>query len=168
VEARVFIGVRLARGDLSLLCREDPPELGKLCLGDAVRGKGRDRGLDESAELDDVGERVATRDEAGERPRQIVRRSLPDEGTAAGAGLDDAEKFECPQRLANGRARDLKLLGQLSLGWELIAWAEVAFLEKALDLLDDPLIEAAATDRLDDGQGLTSPKKPLVRWSDQM
>jgi len=62
----------------------------------------------------------------------------------------------------------LELLGELSLGWELIARAKVALLEKAFDLLDDPLIEAAATDRLDDGQGLTSPKKPLVRWSDQM
>jgi len=60
------------------------------------------------------------------------------------------------------------LFGELSLGWELIARAKVALLEKAFDLLDDPLIEAAATDRLDDGQGLTSPKKPLVRWSDQM
>jgi hypothetical protein len=62
----------------------------------------------------------------------------------------------------------LELFGQLSLGRELIARAKVALLEKAFDLLDDPLIEAAATDRLDDGQGLTSPKKPLVRWSDQM
>ena len=40
--------------------------------------------------------------------------------------------------------------------------------EKPFDLLDDPLVQTAATDRLDDGQGLTSPKKPLVRWSDQM
>jgi hypothetical protein len=51
------------------------------------------------------------------------------------------------------------LFGELSLGRELIARAKVALLEKAFDLLDDPLIEAAATDRLDDGQGLTSPKK---------
>jgi hypothetical protein len=62
----------------------------------------------------------------------------------------------------------LKLLGQLSLGWELIARAKIALFEKTFDLLDDPLIEAAATDRLDDGQGLTSPKMALVRWSDQM
>jgi len=167
VEARVFIRVRLARGDLSLLRREDSPELGELCLGDALGGEGRDRGLDEAAELDHVGERVATRDEPGEWTRQIVRRSLPDEGAAAGAGLDDAQELERPQRFTNGRARDLELFGQLSLGWELIARAKVAFLEETFDLFDDPLIETAATDRLDDGQGLTSPK-PLVRWSDQM
>jgi len=101
VEARVFIGVRLARRDLSLLRREDPPELGELCLGDALGGEGRDRWLDEAAEFDDVRERVATRDETGERTRQIVRGSLPNEGAATGARLDDAEELERAQRLAN-------------------------------------------------------------------
>ena len=158
VKARVFIRVRLARGDPSLLRRKDSPELGELCLGDALGGEGRDRGLDQAAELDDVGERVATRDEPGERTRQIVRRSLPYESAAAGAGLDDAEQLERPQRFTNRRPRDLELLGELSLGWELIAGAKVALLEQTLDLLDDPLIETNATDRLDDGQGLTSPK----------
>jgi hypothetical protein len=60
------------------------------------------------------------------------------------------------------------LLGELSLGRKLVAGTEIALLEETLDLLNDPLIEADAADRLDDGQGLTSPKKPLVRWSDQM
>src|SRR5438045_2285099 len=87
-----------------------------------------------------VERRVATRDEPGERTRQIVRRSLPYESAAAGAGLDDAEKLERPQRFTNRRARDLELLGELSLGWELIAGAKVALLEQTLDLLDDPLI----------------------------
>ena len=168
VETRVLLGVRFARGDLSLLRREDPAELGELCLGDALRGEGRDRRLDESPELDDVGERVAARDEAGEGTREIIRRGLADERAAAGSRLDDAEKLERSQGFANGSARDLELFGQLSLGWELIARAKVALLQQTFDLLDDPLIETDATDRLDDGQGLTSPKKPLVRWSDQM
>jgi len=158
VEARVLIGVRLARGDLSLLRREDLSELGEPCLGDPLGGEGRDRGLDEAPELDDVGERVAARDEAGERTRQVVGRGLPDEGAAAGSGLDDPEKLERPQRLANGSARHLELLGELSLGRELIARTKVTLLEKTLDLFDDALVEAAAADRLDDGQGLTSPK----------
>ena len=55
MEARVFVGIPLARGDLSLLCREDLPELGELGLGDPLGGKGRDRRLDESPEFDDVG-----------------------------------------------------------------------------------------------------------------
>jgi len=62
----------------------------------------------------------------------------------------------------------LELLGELSLGRELIARTKVTLLEKTLDLFDDALVEAAAADRLDDGQRLTSPKMPLVRWSDQM
>jgi len=60
------------------------------------------------------------------------------------------------------------LLGELSLGRKLVAGTEIALLEETLDLLDDPLIEADAADRLDDGQGSTSLTMPLVRWSDQM
>jgi hypothetical protein len=168
MEARVFIGVRVARGDLSLLRREDLSKLGELRLCDALGGEGRDRGLDEATELDDVGERVAARDEAGERTRQIVRRGLPHEGAAARPRLDDPEKLERSEGFANRCTGHLELFGELSLGRKLIAGAKVALLEQTLDLLDDPLVEAAATDRLDDGQGLTSPKKPLVRWSDQM
>jgi len=52
----------------------------------------------------------------------------------------------------------LELLGQLSLGRELVARTKVTLLEKTLDLFDDALVETAAADRLDDGQGLTSPK----------
>jgi len=59
------------------------------------------------------------------------------------------------------------LLCELPLGRELIARAKVALLEETFDLLDDALIEAAATDRLDDGQGAPPRKLPLVRWSDQ-
>ena len=101
MEARVFVGIRLARGDLSLLRREDLRELGELCLGDALGGKGRDRWLDESPEFDDVGERMTARDETGERTGEVVRRGLPYEGAAAGSGLDDPEKLERPQRLAD-------------------------------------------------------------------
>jgi hypothetical protein len=168
VEARVFFGIGLARGNFSLLRREDSPELGELCLGDALRGEGRDRGFDQSPELDDVRKRVAARDEAGEGTREIIRRGLADERATAGPRLDDAEKLERSQRFANGSARDLELFGQLSLRRELIARAKVALLEQTFDLLDDPLIETDATDRLDDGQGAYLPEKPLVRWSDQM
>jgi hypothetical protein len=129
-----------------------------LRLGDALGGQGRDRGLDEAPELDDVSERVAARDEARERTRQIVRRGLTDEGSAAGARLDDAEKLERPQCLTDRSARDLKLLGELSLGRELVAWAQVALLEETFDLLDDALVEAAASDRLNDSQAVTSPR----------
>jgi hypothetical protein len=101
---------------------------------------------------------VAARDEAGERAREIVGRGLPHEGPAAGSSLDDPEKLECPQRFANRSARDLELLGELPLGRKLVPGAEIALFQEALDLLDDALIKAAAADRLDDGQGLTSPK----------
>ena len=128
VEACVFVGVWLARGDLSLLRREDLSELGELCLSDALGGEGRYRGFDEAPELDDVGERVPSRDEASERTRQIVRRGLPDEGAAAGSRLDDPEKLERPQRLANRGARHLELFGKLPFGRELVAGAKVALL----------------------------------------
>jgi len=48
------------------------------------------------------------------------------------------------------------LLSELSLGRKLVARPKVTLLQETLDLLDDPLIEAAATDRLDDGQVRTS------------
>src|SRR5213596_2165660 len=72
METRVLVRVRLSGCDLALLRREDLAELGQLRLRDALGGEGRDRGLDEAAELDDVGERMAARDEAHERSREIV------------------------------------------------------------------------------------------------
>jgi hypothetical protein len=166
VEARVFLGVRLTRGDLAFLRREDLSELGELRLRDALGREGRDRGLDETPELDDVRERMAARDEAGKRTRQIVRRCLTNEGATAGSRFDDPEELQRAQRLSDRRARDLELFGELSLRRELVTGAKIALLEETLDLLDDALVEAATTDRLDDGQG-SPPKKPLVRWSDQ-
>lgn len=164
MEAGVFIGVRLARGDLSLLRRVDFLELVELYLSDSLRGESRDRRLDEPAELDDVGDRVPARDEAGQGTCEVVGRGLAYEGAAAGSGLYDPEKLERPQRFTNRSARDLELLGELPLRWELVAGAEVASFEETLDLFDDALVEAAAADRLNDGQRYTS---AVVRWSDQ-
>jgi hypothetical protein len=101
---------------------------------------------------------VTARDEAGERPSEIVGRGLPDEGAAAGAGFDDAKKLERAQRFADRCARHLELFGELALRRKLVAGTKVAFLEQTLDLLDDALIEATAADRLDDGQGPYLPK----------
>jgi hypothetical protein len=67
-------------------------------------------------------------------------------------GLDDAEELERAQRLADGGARDLELLRERALWRELIARAQLALLEERLDLLDDALIEPAASDGLNDGQ----------------
>ncbi|MDQ2914783.1 MAG: hypothetical protein M3T56_16265 [Chloroflexota bacterium] len=158
MEARVLVGVRLAGRNLSLLRCEDLSELRDLRLGDPFRGERRDRGLDETTELDDVSERVATRDEACEWTCQVVGRRLAYEGAAAGSGLDYSEKLEGAQRFADRSTRDLELFGELPLGRELVAWAEVALLEQTLDLLDDALIEAASADRLDDCQGALPPQ----------
>jgi len=107
---------------------------------------------------------MSARHEARERAGEIVGRRLPYERAAAGSCFDDAEKLERPQRFANRRARHLELLGELTLGRELIAGAKVALLQKTLDLLDNPLVKAAPADRLDDGQVIPP---VLVRWSDQ-
>jgi hypothetical protein len=104
---------------------------------------------------------VASRDEAGQRLREIVGGRLTHERAAAGAGLDHAEQLECAQRFAHRSAGDLELLGQLTLGWKLIAGAQIAALQQALDLVDDALIEPAASDRLDYGQF----PPPLAIWS---
>jgi hypothetical protein len=80
-------------------------------------------------------------------------------------GLDDAEELEGSQRLADGRPRNLELLGECALGRELIAGPELALLQERLDLLDDALVEPAASDWLNDGQ--FGPPRWLVRWSDQ-
>lgn len=95
---------------------------------------------------------MAARDEAVQRPREIVGCDLTYESAAARPRLDDAEELERAQRLADGRTRDLELLGQGPLGRQLIAGPELAFLEERLDLLDDALVEPAAPDGLDDGQ----------------
>jgi len=81
-------------------------------------------------------------------------------------GLDDAEEFERAQRLPDGSARYLELLGQGALGRELVAGPELALLQERLDLLDDALVEPAASDGLDNCQ-FGPPRNPLVRWSDQ-
>jgi hypothetical protein len=127
-------------------------QLREVRLGDAGRRERSDGGLDDAAELDDVAQRMAARDEGLERTREVVRRDVADERAAAGAGLDDAEELERAQRLADGRPGDLELLGERALGGELISRTELAALEQCLDLLDDPLVELAASDRLDRGQ----------------
>jgi hypothetical protein len=64
----------------------------------------------------------------------------------------------------------LELLGEGPLGWELVARMQLALVEERLDLADDVLIEPAASDGLDDGQGgppREALSRELVRWSDQ-
>src|SRR5919198_844573 len=152
VEARVLFRVRLVRRDPALLYRERLGELIELRLRDALRGERGDRRLDESAELNDVGQRVAARHERLERPREIVRRGLAHERPASCARLDDAEQLERAERFADGRARYLETVRELTLGRQLVARLQIALLEERLDLLDDPFVEAAAPDRFDDGQ----------------
>jgi len=165
VEARVLFHVRLARGDLPFLRGEDLAELGQLRVADARRGQRGECRFDEATELDDIGDAVATGDQAVQRPHEIVRCHLTDERATTGVGLDDAQQLERAQRLPDGGARDLELLGKCTLGRELVARPELALLQKGLDLLDDALVEPAASDGLDDGQ--FGPPRKLVRWSDQ-
>jgi len=93
-----------------------------------------------------------------ERAREIVRRRLAHERATTGSGLHDAEELERAKGLADRCARHLELLGELSLRRKLVARAKVTLFEESFDLLDDALVQAAPADRLDDGQGLTSPK----------
>src|SRR5204863_1762781 len=102
------------------------------------------------------------RHEVRERPREVIRRGLADKGATAGARLDDPEKLECAQRLADRGTRDLELLGELPLRRQLVTRPQVAALEESLDLLDDALVEAAAANRLDDCQR-RSARRPLSR-----
>src|SRR5437867_2631046 len=157
VEARVLLGVRLARGDLALLLDEELTQLTELHRRDARRRERRDGGLDDAAELDDVGQAVPARDERVQRPREIVRRDLAHERAAAGPRLDDAEELERPKRFPHRGAGDLELFRERPLRGELVAGVELALLEEGLDLLDDALVEPAAADRLDGGRR-TPPK----------
>jgi hypothetical protein len=83
---------------------------------------------------------------------------LTHERAATGARLDDPKELKCSQRFADGSARDLELLRELSLGGKLVARTEVALLEETLDLLDDALVKADPPDRLDDGQAQNLPE----------
>src|SRR3989442_9229405 len=100
VEARVLFRVCLAGGDPPLLRGEYFAQLGELRITDARRGKRCKRGLDQTAELDDVGNAVAAGDEAVERPREIIGRDLANERAAASARFDHSEQLEGPQRSA--------------------------------------------------------------------
>src|SRR5439155_24773395 len=173
MEARVLFRVRLAGGDLALLRGEYFAQLGELHIGDASRGERGERRLDQTAELDDIGNAVAAGDEAVERSHEIVGRDLADERAATRARFDHAEQLEGPQRFPDGGARNLELLRQGALGRELVARSELALFEERLDLLDDALVEPAAPDGLDNGQfgppsnwsgGLTSTQKRLRRF----
>src|SRR5438309_11574707 len=137
VEARVLFRVGLAGGDLALLHGEYFAQLGELRIADSRRGERRERRLDQTAELDDVGNAVAAGDEAVQRPDEIVGRDLADERAATRARFDHAEELEGSQRFTNGGARDLKLVRQGALWRQLVAGSELALLEERLDLLDD-------------------------------
>src|SRR2546430_14684038 len=134
VETRVLVGVRLAGGHARLLRDEELVQLLQLVGRDPRRRQCRDRGLDDTAELDDIGEGVAPRDERLKRPREIVGRDLLYEGAAAGAGLDDAQELQRAQRLAHRCARDLELVRQSALRRQLLAGPQLTPLEERLDL----------------------------------
>src|SRR5207244_624374 len=112
-------------------------------------------------DLDDVSEGVAADDEVGQRAREVFRRGPPDEGAAAGPGLDDAEQLERSQRLADRRPRNLELLRERALGRELITRTELSLVEERFDLAHDVLIEPATSDGLDDSQS----RPPQRNWS---
>ena len=80
------------------------------------------------------------RHEALEGLREIVRSRLADERAAARPRLDDPQELERAQGLTDRGPGDLELLRELPLRRELVAGAQVAPLEQAFDLLDDPLV----------------------------
>jgi hypothetical protein len=110
-----------------------------------------------------------------QRAHEIVRCDPSDERSTTGVGLDDAEELEGSQRLAYGRARDLELLGERALWRELVARPELALLQEGLDLLDDALVQPAASDGRDNGQfgpppgswsgGLTTAARGYDGWA---
>jgi hypothetical protein len=152
VEAGVLFRVGLASGDLVRLLLQDRAQLGELVRADALRRRCRDRGLDEPADLDDVGEGVTADDEVRQRPGEILGDRATDERAAAGARLDDTEELERSERLADRRARDLELLCERPFGRQLIARVQLAAVEESLDLADDVLVQPAPADGFDDRQ----------------
>jgi hypothetical protein len=82
------------------------------------------------------------------RGDQVVAGQRPHERAAALPPLDQAAQLQGAQRLAHRRAAHLERLGQHALGRELVAGAQIALLDEALDLLDDVLVDAAAPHRL--------------------
>src|SRR6266511_1630683 len=66
------------------------------------------------------------------------------------ADLDQAVRLEHPQCVANGDAAHAELLRQITLGRELIAGAELSFLDRPLDLLDDVRGDSTRADRCEE------------------
>jgi hypothetical protein len=152
VEARVLVGVGLPGGDLPFLRAEQLAELGELGCRDVRRRERGDRRLDDTAEFDDVRQRVTASDERLKRPREIVGRDLADERAATGTRLDDPQELEGAECFADRRARDLELIRERALSGKLVAGAELSSFKEGLDLLDDALIELDPPDWLDSGQ----------------
>jgi len=158
MEARVLIGVGVARCDLALLRAEQVKQLGQLRLREPGRREGGDGRFDDAAEFDDVLQGMPASDERLQRPSEIVGGDLTDEGSATRARLDDAQELERAQRLTDRRARDLELISERALRGELVARVQLAPLQERFDLLDDALVEPASPDGLDRGQ-LGLPKR---------
>src|SRR5262249_18529133 len=80
---------------------------------------------------------------------QRLHRHLAHERALARPDLHQAEALERAQRLADRRATDHELLGQITLGRELIAALEPPLRNHGLDLADDLFIDAGRLDGLD-------------------
>ncbi len=87
------------------------------------------------AELDEIQGRLGMAlEHVGERVGDTGRDRVADVGSAAVAGLHEARGLHLLQRLAQGRPRDIQLLGQLPFGRQAIARLQQALQDHSLEL----------------------------------
>ena len=98
----------------------------------------------------------------------------------AGFDLQKAQLVQLPQALVHHRLADLHFIGQLPLGGQAVAGAQLTGEDEALQLLDEKLPQGGGGDLLEwhsfssldglwGGRGpqASPPRKPEIYWSDQ-
>ncbi len=122
----------------------------EVLLRGVLGGAGGDLRFQNLAHLHQVapGFRPADFDHQTERVAHGARRPVDDERPAPGLDLDEPLFTQRLDRLANGRATHAELLGQLTLGRQLIAHLRLPRQNSPLDLFDDLFVEPARMNRL--------------------
>src|SRR5262245_28369201 len=124
-----------------------------VCRGRAHRGTGGQCRLDHDAHFPEVADDVVAGLEDERQGRDHIGVvELAHVGAATLARLDDAGDLQRAQRLAQGRAADLQLLGQVALRWQALTGFDLPLPNRLAQAGDYLLVESRALYWLDNGR----------------
>src|SRR5262249_51787537 len=116
----------------------------------AARGEPGDDGLEQTARLEELPDRLALRQHHhGQRLDQRLHGDLAHERALTGSDLDEAQTLPRAEGFAHRGPADHEFLRRVAFGWELIAALEAPLRDHRFDLPDDLLVDAGRLDGLD-------------------